>query len=130
MLEKYGTMYDKLVAKALKANPLPLPVQGKKLKKPMPRTLAERLANQKTEYMMFFTDFSVPFNNNQAERDIRMFKVKQKVSGCFRTKNDADDFATIMSFIGTARKCGLSTFVALRDALNGDTFNANPQLKK
>ena len=100
----------------------PPSAQDKKPKKPKPRVLAERLANRKTQCFMFFTDFSVPFDNNQAERDIRMFKVKQKVSGCFRTKDGADDFATIMSFIGTARKRGFSAFVALRDALNGKPF--------
>ena len=51
-----------------------------------------------------------------------MFKVKQKVSGCFRTKDGADNFAAIMSFIGTAKKMGLSAFVAIKDALLGNPF--------
>ena len=114
---KYSKSYDEIVNAALKANPLPPPGQDKKPKKCKPRVLAERLLKRKAEYTKFFTDFTVPFDNNQAERDIRMFKVKQKVSGCFRSKEGADDFATIMSFISTARKRGLSAFVALRDAL-------------
>jgi transposase len=106
-------------------DPIPPPEPGKKLKKSKPQLIAERLQNRKAEYLMFFTDFNVPFDNNQAERDFRMFKVKQKVSGCFRTKNGADDFATIMSFLDTARKRGLSAFSAIRDALLGNPFSIN-----
>ena len=76
-----------------------------------------------SKYLLFFTDFSVPFDNNQAERDIRIFKVKQKVSGCFRTMEGARDFAAIMSYIGTARKHGVSGFIAVKNALVGLPFS-------
>jgi transposase len=121
-LEKYSKAYDEIVAAALEANPLPPKEPGKKTKKGKPRTLAERLSNRKAEYTLFFTNFNVPFDNNQAERDIRMFKVKQKVSGCFRTMDGADDYAVIMSYLNTARKRGLAAFAALRDALLGKPF--------
>ena len=57
------------------------------------------------------------------EYDIRMFKVKQKVSGCFRTMDGARDFAAIMSYIGTARKHGVSGFYAIKNALVGKPFS-------
>ena len=63
------------------------------------------------------------FDNNQAERDIRMFKVKQKVSGCFRTMDGARDFAAIMSYISTARKHGVSGFIAIKNAIVGKPFS-------
>jgi transposase len=125
MWEEYSKKYDSIVNAALGSIPPPEQGKGKKSK---PRLLAERLQIRKAEYLMFFTDFNVPFDNNQAERDFRMFKVKQKVSGCFRTKDGADDFATIMSFLGTARKRGLSAFSAIRDALLGSPFKLFPSL--
>ncbi len=61
----------------------------------------------------------VPFNNNQAERGIRMIKVKTKVSGCFRTEDAARDYLKIMSYIGTARKQGYNAYEAIKNAISG-----------
>src|SRR5271169_1976911 len=65
-----------------------------------------RLANRKQDVLRFLNDLAVPFTNNQAERDARMMKVKQKISGGFRCIAGATDFATIRSFIATAKKQG------------------------
>jgi transposase len=72
-----------------------------------------RLANRRKDVLRFLTDPNVPFTNNQAERDGRMMKVKQKVSGCFRSLDGALDFAVIRSFISTAKKQGWNVIQAL-----------------
>jgi transposase len=103
LLEKYSRKYDAILKEALAQNPIPPRKLGeRKPKRGKTGALVDRLILRKEQYILFFTDFCVPFDNNQAERDIRMFKVKQKVSGCFRTLDGAKDFAVISSYVGTA----------------------------
>ena len=82
-------------------------------------SIIERLFDHEGAICLFTKNFHVPFENNQAERDIRMVKVKTKVSGCFRTKDGDQDFLTIMSYIGTAKKQGKSPLLSIRNALLG-----------
>ena len=122
-LRKYSERYDALVAIALAENPVISKFDGRKPKRGKTGALVDRLILRKDGFLLFFTDFSVPFDNNQAERDIRMFKTKQKVSGGFRTVQGAKDYAAIKSYTGTARKYGVSAFTAIRDALLGFPFS-------
>jgi transposase len=77
--------------------------------------------------LAFAFDKEVPFTNNQAERDLRPAKLKQKVSGCFRTLAGAQVYARIEGFLSTARKQGRNVFKELTAAFSGQTFLTAPK---
>ena len=85
--------------------------------KPKELNLLERLDKHRSSVLAFLEHAEVPFTNNQAEQDVRMAKVKQKVSGCFRSWHGAELFATIRSYISTSIKQKKGVFEALRNAM-------------
>ena len=114
------TRYDTVLSMGEHTNPLP-EVTGKRgrRKRGKARNLVERLQKRKAQVLAFLEDFAIPFDNNQAERDLRMVKVRQKISGCFRTTKGVTRFCRIRGYISTMRKQGLSIFAALAQAISG-----------
>lgn len=87
-----------------------------------PARLARRLIRDRDDVLRFTVDFTVPFDNNQGERDLRMVKLQQKISGCWRTLTGAQAFCTLRSYTATAHKHGTNTLTALRDAFTGQPW--------
>jgi len=126
-LKKWHQQYQKILRKGRAVNPLIIPMpdapkkRGRK-KQTKAQNLLDRLANHEDWVLAFLHDFQIPFTNNLAEQDIRMIKVKQKISGSFRTFEGAELFATIRSYISTVRKQGRSIFQDLKAAIAGNPF--------
>jgi len=119
--DKFKTSYDAVLAKA-KEEITPSPTR----KKSKAENILARLEEYRAEITRFTENFEVPFDNNQAERDLRNVKVKQKVSGCFRTEDGADDYAKTTSIIGTVVKFGQSVYGAVRGLFEGNKPNFCP----
>lgn len=116
--KKWRTKYRKEIKAGEEECPEPeLPKEGKKrrgrLKRSKTRNLLERLRDYEEETLRFMTDREVPFTNNLGERDIRMTKLQQKISGCFRSMMGARAFCRINSYISSARKQNISATHAL-----------------
>jgi transposase len=112
--------YEELLALGLAANPLPPATgQGGRRAKGKARCLVDRLLLRQEEALAFLADVTIPFDNNQAERDIRMTKVRQKISGCFRSDQGAAHFCRIRGYVSTLRKQGLPIFASLSQAIIG-----------
>ncbi|RPJ55208.1 MAG: IS66 family transposase, partial [Dehalococcoidia bacterium] len=122
-IARFEQRYSALIEEGDSLNPPPeRPPTGRRPKQTPPRNLLDRLRDHQAEVLAFRYDFCVPFDNNQAERDLRMMKVKQKISGGFRTLPGAAEFAAIRSYLSTMRKQGRSPLDALEMAYRGMPF--------
>jgi transposase len=119
--EEFDTRYDQILAAGLRQNPLPSPTgQRGRPKRGKAGSLVDRLIAHKEATLAFMDDFAVPFDNNLAERDIRMTKVREKVSGCFRTPLGAERFCRMRGYLSTLRKQGMPILPSLRQAITGN----------
>lgn len=108
--------YEAILARGWEENPTPTQrAKGKSF------NLLKRFAEQREAIWQFILNFQVPFDNNLAERDLRMMKVQQKISGCFRSPEGAVQFCELRSYLSTIRKQGLSVWEAL-----GSLFQGSP----
>lgn len=105
--------------------PIPAKQNGKRgrLAKSDAHNLWERLKTHERAVLLFARESDVPFTNNRAERDLRMSKVKQKVSGCFRTREYADAYCRISSYLQTMTNRGYNPLVAIQMALSGELYS-------
>jgi transposase len=123
----YSQKYDRILRAGLSEIP-ELLVRANAKKKPGKRkqhpakNLWDRLSNSKSEVLVFMNDFTAPFSNNLGEQDIRMIKVKQKISGCFRSLWGAKVFCRTRGYISTARKNGVNALDALVGVFKGAPF--------
>ena len=114
--------YRALLAEGYQANPPdPPPEIGRRgrRKQSAARNLLDRLSTHQEAVLLFLDNFAVPFDNSLAERDIRMVKVQQKISGCFRSPAGAQAFCRIRGYLSTLRKQGIAVLTALEQALVG-----------
>ena len=126
-IQDFERRYQQVLDEGYAQNPLPtLPPSARKKrgrrKKSKSRNLLERLDDHRKEALAFMYDFEVPFDNNLAERDIRMMKVQQKISGMFRTEERAKAFCRFRSYISTARKNAVGAMDALTRLFSGNPF--------
>jgi transposase len=123
-LDHYRARYQAIIAEGRRANPAARASgdrRGRQRRSPAARLLA-RLDDHREEVLRFATDLRVPFDNNQAERDIRMAKLQQKISGGWRTLAGAQRFCRLRSYVATARKQQVGVLGALRRVFEGDPW--------
>lgn len=114
-IKNFEKKYKRIIYEGLKANPFKMPEKKKRGRVGKGKILnfLERFKNHIKYVLAFMYDPNIPFDNNQAERDIRMAKLHQKISGCFRSYDGAVNFFRIKSFISTVRKNGLDVIKSI-----------------
>ena len=119
--KRLQAVYDTWVEAGLKAHPEKTKPEGKRgrIGQSKETNLLRRLRDKREEVLRFSNDLQVPFDNNQAERDLRMIKVQQKVSGCFRSQEGAKRFCVMSSYISTLRKQGHDLLNSLKTIFTG-----------
>jgi transposase len=120
-------LYHRLLERADAEEPPPVRGARGRPKSTKGRNLLHRLQQHQEAVLAFAFHKEVPFTNNQAERDLRPAKLKQKVSGCFRTFGGAQVYARIEGFLSTVRKQNRNAFKELRTAFGGQTFLTTPK---
>lgn len=129
-LRRFGKRYRRIVGMGRAENPYALDESVKRKrgrpKKSKAQNLLDRLDGYPKEILAFMYDFSVPFDNNLSERDIRMMKLRMKISGTFRSEGGAKAFCRIRSYISTARKNAVNVIAAIRDAFAGQPYIPAP----
>jgi transposase len=121
-IAKYQATYKSILLNGREEAPIPISEKTGKPKKNLAHNLLERLEKFDIETLSFMYDFSIPFDNNLAERDIRMVKLRQKISGSFRGEQGPDVFCRIRSYISTCRKNGQKVMESLVRAIKGEPF--------
>ena len=121
-LERYHSIIEQGYAEDEQKSPRIVSKKTGKCKNSGARQLLNRLQTYDIEHLAFMFDFDIPFDNNLSERDLRMQKLRQKISGCFRGENGAKVFCRTRSYISTARKNGIRAFDAIKQALEGNPF--------
>ncbi|MGH9294908.1 MAG: IS66 family transposase, partial [Acidimicrobiales bacterium] len=120
-LDHFDATYDALLAEAFALNK-PLLSRSRNALERESYNLAVALRDHKAEATAFARDLGIPFTNNEAERSLRMAKLHHKVSGCFQSERHAKAFATIRSYLATARKHGLGDLLVLDRLFRGDPW--------
>jgi transposase len=115
VIEDFRQRYADILDQGERRHPRrdPPPGTRRRVKQTPAYNLIARLREHRDDVLRFISDLRVPFDNNQAERDIRMPKLKQKVSGCFRSADGATAFATVRSYLSTLHKQSIDTYQAL-----------------
>jgi transposase/regulator of replication initiation timing len=128
--ERFGQGYQRIVEAGYAQNPLAQPLEGSKRrgrrKQSKARNLLDRFRDHPESILAFLRDLAVPFDNNQSERDLRMMKLRQKISGTFRSFGALENFCRIRGYVATARPPGLKALDALRRVFLGHPFVPAP----
>jgi transposase len=119
VLHSIRVRYGKLVSKGWTANEGATATRPGKWYQHSATNLVNRLDIYRDDVLRFTVDFNVPFSNNQGERDIRMVKLQQKISGSWRTKAGADHFCAIRSYVSTMKKNGHNVLNGLHELFEG-----------